>query len=1527
MSNFPNNFDDDTTLPFVNDNITEIGGDAINALRDAVFAIEQNIGLGAQGTTASIAARFGISFNPDGSLKPSVLTGLGLVTLPVTNDQIADWAQIPERKLVLDHKTQDLFNYIRDLSGDINIALGWISATGIKLEPHLIGAIYRHTMDQIDVASTSGFFLNNNLRTLRNNLNSYTLVADMNAELLAHQWADGSEFGSGANITTNNGSLYKNFYAHVGSGIFINTSRFNTVPQTADNVQLFAEFIDQASIFLLGTRIQNLYSAGISRISRSSSLTTDGYGQFIVPPTPAIAYLKDIGNNSNPFDDINAGDDIIQFAPAPGLQAANIFDEQFALVKVGDIIRVNYGTVEVPFVIKEKKYNSVGLNKTYIVRIAGKNLAYQPNAIARIDKPLMNNNKWGELSISPVNNLFAGIPSLLINNPRGAQALGLGFNPAQFDETHYKLYLALYPTGYATDGYTILPAIDVTGNRGTTPGLYTLESIVQATNNAFRALGYNYRFSAFAYQGEFGICLADSYNNAAFSIISVPLKADGSIDVLANNVALPNNVVDIQPTVGTVAPDPLGFGPTGSAVASPPFYSIYGSSAASQNPTKIFMPLRRNNYYVNGSEAERLAKEDDQALDGYGDGYWVATIQNVQTPSGRVETTYRIPLDLSASGLKAGKTIVVQSLGQGGLVDYGRFIIKTVSLGCCSPSNFTDITVYDAVHAKGFSPTATLGVGGTVAVYFGSDSVSFNAESATDLAVVASPFKRHFEVYVQDTGKTFTHERGRINLSGGTITVNGVPLFGYAQLNKLDIIKISPKLRGYQFGSVNKITLSIFNYSDTTGQFDGYLASYDGTNFTHVGPHIFGRKGEITRFYDETGTDYIDIILDVNTTISAFTNQVIDFQLFPSLQLDDELMLLGTCQVNDSLQQVTRIVDARQFGNISEKDLSTSVFDFVSAPERYMHVPGVIRGFDVFNTFGGSRGVIDMAGGIAVVDGKIFNVNNKTISIPFVQELFNSSTFPMQWAVCINSKGDYETIALQDFDLTLGTVSTVPRVVTVKDITSSTTYSIPSITFADLVNTRRDVVVLYVVQSVITSGSIALTMKDARRFVLKKDWGERPTVTSAIDNGEFRNFNSLTSWFNLYGGFSSTATIKGTFTASAGTLPSNLTFNTPVRLFGDGSATLTQTSGSLSITNVGLDSFTINSTGTTTAYASAIPVGFSTVVSSVLSNSTVNFNPTGGGSFVFTAGTAVSNCIFNCTGSGGPLQFFGTTFVNGCTFNLNSASEALYFGGNAKNCIINVNGANTLITIDTTATVEGCTFNLTGGSTTVNILGNVSGCTFTFSNNTTQLPLTLSSVSTNNFAFTNNKIITGGGSTAPTSLLKVLDASNGVITNNSFFRGTLALTSGYIAAPSPYTSGLVEVSTNFFDSTTADGSTQNLVSNLPLPWIYRNNLNTPPTVTLRTVTSGPYTVVANDHVIVVNSSVSSITVNLPQLSLIPLGRTIVIKDGNGTFDSFPLTLHRAVNTETIEGLASDYIYQIPFGSVTLVALSTGWAII
>jgi hypothetical protein len=1165
MSNFPTSFDDDVTLPVVNDNINEIGADAINALRDVAFALEQNIGLGAAGTAGSIASRLDVFSMPDGSIRSSALTSLGLVTLPITNDQISNTAAIPESKLKLDYRTSDLFNYINNLAGGVNTSLGWIATSGIKLEPHILGALYRHTTAQIDVSvDPINFpFLLNRFHLSRNNDNAYTLFNDINNEFLQHQWSDSTPEGAISNIITTGGSTYPSNYGHTASGIYLNTSRFVTVPQTAQDLQLFAEFIDSSSVFLLGTRIQNLYSNGISRVSRSSSLVTDGYGPPLVPVTTVTTFLLNNGTSGAPIDDINIGDDIIEFKPSAGDMANNSFDEKFALVKVGDIVRVNYGTVEVQFLIKEKKYIQSGGNKKYIVRIAGKNLFYRTTAVARIDKPLFNNQKPGVLSLSAANNPIAG--SLIVGAPRGAQVTGVGFNPDQFDNTHYMLYLVIYPTGNPVDGFTILPGIDVTGNQGSTPGVYSLESIIQTTNNAFRQTGYNYRFTAFQHQGEFGIMLADSYGNTGFSIISGEVDSVGLYDQTSTETNYPNNVVGLFAASTFVPSEPLGFGPSHGNIASPKFRISYSSAEQALLPTKLFLPLKRNNYYINGVEKESLELEVDQILDTYGDGYWVATVQakNVfPSPGGRVQTTYRIPLDLSTSGLKAGKTIVVQSLGQGTLVDFGRFVIESVTyyIDCILQVFYTDIVVYDAVHAIGLSPSTTIALNSTVAVYFNSDSVSFNSESATDFSPV-TPFKRFFEVYINQEGETFSHERARINNSGSTILVNStIPLYTFLELTKLNIVKVSPKLRGYQFGAIAKITLKIVDFNATTGIYSGFLAFYDGSTLSHKGTLVSGKKGQITRFYDETNIDYIDILFDLNVAVTSFSDQVIDFQLFPSLAQDSEVMLIGNCQYNDINKVVNYIKDERQFGNTSEKDLSTSALNYLSIPEKYLHANGVIRGFDILDFSEPNAGQLYFMGGLVLVNGNFIQMNQETVVVPIIKESY-TTLFNVNWLLCVNDKGEYVLLPLLDYDGSVPTPNAPTRMFTAFNLVSGTTYSIDATTFSDVINNRKDLTVLYIVKSFTSAGTpptITLTLTDARRYVTDVDNNIPLKLTSANSQGSFKSLASVLNWIRFNNDFNNIAIVKGA-DATTGVVnsPVILDFSNQVTIDGQNAALLT----------------------------------------------------------------------------------------------------------------------------------------------------------------------------------------------------------------------------------------------------------------------------------------------------------------------------------------------------------------------------------
>lgn len=1082
MSNFPTNIDDDDTLPFVNDNINDIGGEAINAVRDAVINIETEIGTGASGSSGTISNRLSGVIMPDGSLNPSALTGLGLVSLPITNSQVGSNAKILESKLLLDHKTTDLYNYISSFNSQLDVVLDWMSATGIKLDPHLIGAIYRHSLTHIDIYDDSSKNLKNRFSTLlvpqyRDSVNAFWSINDLNDEVLFHQFADGSNVIIPEKfITTHNGSVYPANYAHTASGLWINTSRFETIPQTVNDLQLFAEFVDESGILLLGSRMQNLYSNGISRVSRSTVLDSQLYGDPIVPITPVITHLLKDGTVFTSVDDINYGDDIIEFKPTGTITDNFVFDSKFAKIKVGDVIRVNYGDVEVLHLVKEKKHIVNGSNKTYIIRINGLNLRYTNDATARIDRSLVNGNKFGVLSVAAANNpdSTSNTPSLIVVNPRAAQTLGVGFNPDHIDHTSYNLYLTLYPKGDPALGSYEMPAIDVSGNRGATPGAYTLESVVEATNNAFRKAGYNYRFNAFSYEGEFGIALSDAYNNASFSITNGSIDSAGNFDESLTNINYPNNVIQLFDSYKNN--DALGFGSSGSGIASPTYKATFGSFQEAASSTKVIIPHRRNNFYVDGSEKDRLTLDIGQVRDDFGDGFWLAHIVEPPTPlagpPGRLITKYRIDSSLFNSQLKPGKTIVVQPYdGYGTLIDFGRFIIDNVTYGDCDPDIFTDIEVFDSVHANGTSPAPTLGEDGYVHLYLNSDSVSFNKASATDSSENGK-FKRHFEVYIDKNSNTFTHERARFIISGSDITLpGGAVLRANSELSKFDILKVSPKLRAYEFGSSKKISLRITNNNTDSGEFTGYLCSFDGVNDYKRGPVITGKRGESIRFYNDSNSDYIDFYLDINSSLPSISGAglIMDIQIFPTLLLDDEVMPLAVCQLNDTTNKVSKLIDVRQFGNISEKDLSTSALDFISSGERLLHGNGVIRGFNIEfmdPDDNPNNNKICLTGGVALVNGKFIQKKSEVVVIPNVVEYFSSTYYPINWAVCINSKGEYQPIPLLDYDPIIGTPNNLDRTITLARLDDLLIrYNVDATTFSDLINNRKDLVLLYIVAS------------------------------------------------------------------------------------------------------------------------------------------------------------------------------------------------------------------------------------------------------------------------------------------------------------------------------------------------------------------------------------------------------------------------------------------------------------------------------
>lgn len=1321
MSNFPSQLDDDSTLPRVDADIIDIGPDAINSLRSAMFAVEANIGINAQGSTGSISQFLSVSFNPNGTIKPSSLTGIGLVILPITDIEISSTASIQESKLNLTYSTSSLYTLILTLQNSIDVLNGFLSLTGVKLEPHIDGTNYNHFLSAIRVDQTTAFVKTNPTITPspgtnivnRNTTNADLLLKNISDDLTVHEKSDGS-IGTTA---ISGGTVPPENYAHMGSGIYVIPNNFSTIPQSNNNVQSIMEYIDSSSLLLLGSRTQNLYSNGISRTSRSSSFLSDGYGEPLVPPTPAVAYFLNEPPGpmaSSPVDDFSHGDDVILFNPTSQQLSSFNFDAQFAQVRPGDLITINYGTgVSYQFLVDSTKSKIVGTTRTYAVRINGKNPVSDANAIARIDRSLFHRGKYGVLASARSPNYTNDYESLIISSPKAATALGNGFDQTKFDSSHYNLYLYLLPAGN-TSNILPLPAIDITTNQGKTPGQYNLNNIINNINIAFRAPGFNYRFIAFQYNGQIGIMLADPYNNASFSIVSGTVDGYGNY-TSSSLAAFPNNVVDNFNGI-----DPLGFGANGAGVASPPPSLAYATmSAAFFNPTLLFYPLKRNFFYTNGVERDSLKSDPivlNNSIDNFGDGYWPATIlpsPGTQVLPTRVEVVYQVNLDLTGSGLKPGKTIVIQptfalSDSRYNFRDYGRFTIKNISFNNCNcPSNslYTNITVYDGVHAAGTSPAAT-SMNIPVNLYFSDDSVSFDAENVFD-TVASGPFKRFFETYVDGNGHTFTHERARfINTSSDIANIN--------------MYNVSPKIKGYTTNNDKEIRLTVSSYDQTTGIYVGFLSKWDPINLvsTNFGPITTGKKGEITRFYDESNIDYIDFTFDINASINSFLAKTIDIQLFLTLELDQEVMLLSTCQIDDITKQVSYLRDKREFGNVSEEQFSTSAIDFISATDRLLQENGVVSGFDnVSNT----TSTITFNGGTAFINGKIILINQTTIDVPAIIETLSpafSTTIPsITWFVCVNSKSEIELIASTDYSPSLsGTYGSLDqnRIFYVNNPVSNLNYPIRGTYLNNLLSNYTDVIPLYIATSTVSGTTIStLTVVDARRFI---STGYSGITNSFIvsQEGQFRSVNAVDTWISQFTKYISYTNISNNFRGSnvdvRGNLSitSNITLSYPIKVLFNGNDGILNFGSNVVglVNNLRFSDLTINAAsstltiGTNVEFINCIlnfPASLPALGGNVsFTNCTISFlgaAPTTG------ANTTFKNCVINTTAG---LITGSNTIFDTCTITILSSVATGFILGNSnsfKNCTLNIPCAIGFTLGSNTTSFDGCTVNYTYDAT------------------------------------------------------------------------------------------------------------------------------------------------------------------------------------------------------------------------------------
>jgi hypothetical protein len=176
MSKYPTNPDNDATLPRVDDNLTEIGGEAINALREAVLALERAVGSNPQGNVADLVSRINLVIDPNGVIKTSALAGKGLVTLPINDAQIASDAAIQESKLDLDYPTASLNTTVAGLAANVASISAATGSLASDYLAHVAGTADKHEASKIIVTPT-----------VRSAANVQAALEAIDAEVVAHE--------------------------------------------------------------------------------------------------------------------------------------------------------------------------------------------------------------------------------------------------------------------------------------------------------------------------------------------------------------------------------------------------------------------------------------------------------------------------------------------------------------------------------------------------------------------------------------------------------------------------------------------------------------------------------------------------------------------------------------------------------------------------------------------------------------------------------------------------------------------------------------------------------------------------------------------------------------------------------------------------------------------------------------------------------------------------------------------------------------------------------------------------------------------------------------------------------------------------------------------------------------------------------------------------------------------------------------------------------------------------------------------
>lgn len=284
-SKYPNQIDTSIELPTVRDNITEIGSDVLNSYKSAILALEKTLGVNPQGSAGNtVASRLNRVLDSNGDLLPSAITRAGLISGPITNNEVSDYAAIDERKINLNFPTQLLQDEISMLQSEIESFNKAISELASKFAVHASpDTLNSHSAVSINVNSAT---------SVGANVATIDLEAGSLQDILKEIYNAHINY-TGLNISATNNS-------HSADQIFFNNENIQGIT-TKNSVQAVIEDISSlAGSGFIKNNI-NLASNGLIRkgIVSDKYEESDRANQLVSPS--AVTYTQSEGASRTIF--------------------------------------------------------------------------------------------------------------------------------------------------------------------------------------------------------------------------------------------------------------------------------------------------------------------------------------------------------------------------------------------------------------------------------------------------------------------------------------------------------------------------------------------------------------------------------------------------------------------------------------------------------------------------------------------------------------------------------------------------------------------------------------------------------------------------------------------------------------------------------------------------------------------------------------------------------------------------------------------------------------------------------------------------------------------------------------------------------------------------------------------------------------------------------------------------------------------------------------------------------------------------